>query len=98
MSSQVSSRPTSSITGPALAACPALDSQVLRGGERRGVAPCGLRPSSSHEGWPWSLLSSSSWASQVVLVVKNPPANAGDIREAGSIPGSGRSHGGIGQD
>ena len=30
-------------------------------------------------------------ASQVSLVVKNPPANAGDIREVGSIPGSGRS-------
>ena len=30
-------------------------------------------------------------ASQVVLVVKNPPATAGDIREAGLIPGSGRS-------
>ena len=28
------------------------------------------------------------WASQVVLVVKNPPANAGDV---GSIPGSERS-------
>ena len=26
-------------------------------------------------------------ASQMVLVVKNPPANAGDIRPAGSIPG-----------
>ena len=33
-------------------------------------------------------------ASQVALVVKNPPANAGDIRDAGSIPGSGRSPGG----
>ena len=31
------------------------------------------------------------WASQVVLVVKNPPANAGDIRDVGLIPGSGRS-------
>jgi len=31
------------------------------------------------------------WASQVVLVVKNPPANAGDARDLGSIPGSGRS-------
>ena len=30
-------------------------------------------------------------ASQVVLVVKNPPANAGDGRNMGSIPGSGRS-------
>ena len=29
----------------------------------------------------------------MVLVVKNPPANAGDIRDAGSIPGSGRSPG-----
>ena len=27
------------------------------------------------------------------LVVKNLPANAGDIRDAGSIPGSGRSPG-----
>ena len=34
------------------------------------------------------------WASQVVLVVKNQPANTGDIREVGSIPGSGRSPGG----
>ena len=31
-----------------------------------------------------------AWSSQVVLVVKNPPANAGDIRDMGSIPGSGR--------
>ena len=30
----------------------------------------------------------------MVLVVKNPPANAGDIRDAGSIPGSERSPGG----
>ena len=30
-------------------------------------------------------------ASQVALVVKNPPANAGDSREAGSILGLGRS-------
>ena len=31
-------------------------------------------------------------ASQVSLVVKNPPANAGDV-EVGSIPGLGRSPG-----
>ena len=36
----------------------------------------------------------NKWASQVVLVVKNLPANAGDIRDMGSIPGSGRSPGG----
>ena len=34
------------------------------------------------------------WASQVVLVGKNLPANAGDIRDVGSIPGLGRSPGG----
>ena len=34
-----------------------------------------------------------SWASQVVLVLKNPPAIAGDIRDAGLIPGSGGSPG-----
>ena len=34
------------------------------------------------------------WASQVVLVVKNPPANAGDIRDVGLIPGSRRLPGG----
>ena len=33
-------------------------------------------------------------ASQLALVVKNPPANAGDIRDRGSVPGSGRSPGG----
>ena len=34
------------------------------------------------------------WASQVVLVVKKPPANAGNIRDGVLIPESGRSPGG----
>ena len=34
------------------------------------------------------------WASQVVLVVKNLPASAADVRDLGLIPGSGRSPGG----
>ena len=33
------------------------------------------------------------YASQVALVVKNPPANAGDTGDTGLIPGSGRSPG-----
>ena len=33
-------------------------------------------------------------SSQLGLVVKNPPTNAGNIREVGSILGSGRSPGG----
>ena len=32
-------------------------------------------------------------SSQVALVVKNPPANAGDSRDLSSVPGSGRSPG-----
>ena len=37
---------------------------------------------------PWGV------ASQVALVVKSLPASAGDIRNASSIPGLGRSSGG----
>ena len=33
------------------------------------------------------------WVSHMVLVVKNPPANAGDARDAGLIPRLGRSVG-----
>ena len=36
-----------------------------------------------------------SWASQVVLEVKNLPAKAGDIRDVGSVPGLGRFPGGM---
>ena len=32
-----------------------------------------------------------AWVPQVALVVKNPPSNAADVRDTGSIPGSGRS-------
>ena len=35
-----------------------------------------------------------SGASQVAVVVKNLPANAGELRDAALIPGSGRSLGG----
>ena len=37
----------------------------------------------------------SLWDSQVTLVVKNLPANAGDIREMGLISRSGRCPGGL---
>ena len=30
----------------------------------------------------------------MVLVIKNPPVDAGDVRDAGSVPGLGRSAGG----
>ena len=43
-------------------------------------------------GRSWPLVSNA--ASQVVQVAENPPANAGDIRDTGSIPGLGRCSGG----
>ena len=42
----------------------------------------------------WVLYNKYS-ASQVALVVKNLSANAGNVRDSGSIPGSGRSPGGV---
>ena len=40
------------------------------------------------------LKNNENYPTQVALVVKNPPANAGDIKDVGLIPGSGRSPGG----
>jgi len=48
----------------------------------------------SPPGSPVPVTSSISRASQVGLVVKKLPANAGDLRNRGSILGSGRSPGG----
>ena len=42
----------------------------------------------------YSNTNDSHWASQVALVVNNSPANTEDVRDAGSVPGSGRSPGG----
>ena len=42
----------------------------------------------------WYIYIQCEWASQVVLVVKNLPANARNVRDAGSIPELGRSAGG----
>ena len=33
-----------------------------------------------------------SWASQVALVVKNPPANTEDVKDSSSVPGRGHSN------
>ena len=59
--------------------------------------PGGLPSMGSHRvGYDWSDLEAVAdvdRASRVALVVKNLPANAGDIRDTGSIPGLGRSPG-----
>ena len=41
----------------------------------------------------WQILSSIYVASQVALVVKNLPADAGDVRDTDLISGSGKSPG-----
>ena len=46
----------------------------------------------SRRDWATKLNWKEAWASQVALV-KNPPTNAGDVRDVGFIPGSGRSPG-----
>ena len=58
-------------------------------------------PRCGHFHFPWELcystvlfLSCQMRMSQAVLVVKNPLANARDVREAGSIPWLGRASGG----
>ena len=54
--------------------------------------PGGLPPMGSHRvGHDWRDLAAVAWASQVVLVVKNLPANAGDTGDTDSIPGLGRA-------
>ena len=55
-------------------------------------SPWGHKESDTTERLNWLILLIG--ASQVVLAVKNPPANAGDIRDTGSVPGLGKSSGG----
>ena len=58
-----------------------------------GYSPWGGKESDTTEQLSMSLSERlvAQGASQVALVVKNPPVNAGDRRDAGSIPESGRS-------
>ena len=42
----------------------------------------------------FAMIHNITWASQVALVVKKLPANAGDIRDVFLTPGSGKSPGG----
>ena len=56
--------------------------------------PMILQTSVRHQCSEFSWLPRDLWASQVALVVKNPPASAGDFRDSGSTPVLGRSPGG----
>ena len=68
------------------------DSRTVLGDGIQG----GIRSSSYHPRAHGKIYNKQRFprASQVTLVVKNPPASAGDIRDMGSIPGWGRSPGG----
>ena len=65
-----------------------------------GILPIGsdvwlsLRPLCAEKVFVWASVPFTLGASQVAQVVKNPPANAGYIRDVGLIPGLGRSPGG----
>jgi len=61
------------------------DSRTGRQGRARGKGPCRYSTLS------FGLRTTVQRASQVALMVNNLPANAGDTRDTGSIPGSGRS-------
>ena len=61
-------------------------SKTSRQGKRAGCPSMG-------PWWCLGQLQSVVWTSQLGLTVKNPPANAGDTRDGGLIPGSGRSPG-----
>ena len=61
-------------------------------GFRSGTSIAGGAGSIS--GWGIKILHAVWWASQVALVVKNSPARAGDLRDIGLIPETGRSLGG----
>ena len=54
-------------------------------------APVQLRPLWFSKIYPFMVL--HTYASQAMLMVKNLPANAGDIRDMGLIPGLGKSPG-----
>ena len=53
-----------------------------------------VREAPTESYFQFQLMSSTYGLSQVALVVNNPPASAGDIRDAGLIPELGRSPGG----
>ena len=59
-----------------------------------GYSPWGHKELDTTEGLSTAHSNLRYGISQVVLVVKNPLANAGDIGDVGSIPGLGRSPGG----
>ena len=61
--------------------------------EMKPFSPPLLVKSTDHVSNPFISYKLLRRALQVGLVIKNPPANVGDIRDVDSVPGSGRSPG-----
>ena len=91
----------------ALPSCPGVAMSVLAFPKKSAVSTelspglAGPHPwnlsATLHPTWLFLSLKASSpvpWASQVMLVLKNPPANEGEVRDMSSIPGLGRFPGG----
>ena len=76
---------------PSLPAFPSAPGQTSLASSGETLFPTASSPVTSPNSIPPSLEETQNI---IVLVVKYPPANAGDIRDMGSSPGSGRSLGG----
>ena len=76
---------------PSLPAFPSAPGQTSLASSGETLFPTASSPVTSPNSIPPSLEETQNI---MVLVVKYPPANAGDIRDAGSIPGSRRFPGG----
>ena len=67
--------------------------------KKKKKTPCFQCRGHGFDPWLGNKILHAMWYSlyiyiQVAVAVKNLPANAGDVRDAGSIPGPGRSPGG----
>ena len=71
------------------------DCSRVTAGQNRAHLGLSPGPSFSLQGYTHQFVRPSvgDGASQVALMVKNPPANAGDLRDEGLTPGSARSPG-----
>ena len=71
-----------------------MDGEACRLQSMVGYSLWGRKESDTTERLHFHFYYTNYWTSQVMLMVKNPPPNAEDIRDKGLAPGSGKSTGG----